>query len=139
TGSPCIYYVDEIGMTGGNDPECRKCMVWDPMQQNKELHQHVKQLIALRKQYRSLRRGEISFLHADDEMNYLIYKKTDGDETVLVIINRSDQKADIPIPLDARGKWLVNLLTGERFAAEAETLCTSLPPYGFVLYAIEHW
>ncbi|MBR2679509.1 MAG: alpha-glucosidase C-terminal domain-containing protein, partial [Exiguobacterium sp.] len=139
TGSPCIYYGDEIGMTGGNDPECRKCMVWDPEKQNKELYEHVKQLIALRKQYRALRRGDVAFLAADDEANHLVYKKTDGNETVMIIINRSNEAAEIPMPIDARGKWLVNLLTGERFAAEAETLCVSLPPYGFVLYAVESW
>lgn len=139
TGSPCIYYGDEIGMTGGNDPECRKCMVWDPEKQNKELYEHVKQLIALRKQYRALRRGDVAFLAADDEANHLVYEKTDGNETVMIIINRSNEAAEIPMPIDARGKWLVNLLTGERFAAEAETLCVSLPPYGFVLYAVESW
>ncbi len=25
-GSVCIYYGDEIGMTGTHDPGCRKCM-----------------------------------------------------------------------------------------------------------------
>jgi len=139
TGSPCIYYGDEIGMTGGNDPECRKCMVWDPEHQNRELLAHVKRLIALRKQHRALRRGDVSFLSADDNPNHLVYEKIDGAETVLVIINRSNDAADIPLPLDLRGKWLVDLLTGERFAAEAETLCASLPPYGFVLYKVESW
>lgn len=28
-GSPLIYYGDEIGMWGGNDPCCRKPMVWE--------------------------------------------------------------------------------------------------------------
>lgn len=24
-----VYYGDEIGMEGGSDPDCRKCMEWD--------------------------------------------------------------------------------------------------------------
>ncbi|WP_416374966.1 hypothetical protein [Spiroplasma clarkii] len=28
TGAPSIYYGDEIGMNGENDPWCRKCMEW---------------------------------------------------------------------------------------------------------------
>lgn len=28
TGSPCIYYGTEMGMTGGPDPDCRKPMDW---------------------------------------------------------------------------------------------------------------
>ena len=27
-GSPAIYYGDEVGMTGDNDPDCRRCMEW---------------------------------------------------------------------------------------------------------------
>ncbi|MDI5790906.1 hypothetical protein PO124_28285 [Bacillus licheniformis] len=29
TGSPCIYYGTEVGLDGGDDPLCRKCMVWE--------------------------------------------------------------------------------------------------------------
>ncbi|MFA6457748.1 MAG: glycoside hydrolase family 13 protein, partial [Bacteroidota bacterium] len=28
-GAPMIYYGDEIGMEGGKDPDCRRCMIWD--------------------------------------------------------------------------------------------------------------
>ncbi|EOT45513.1 MULTISPECIES: glycoside hydrolase family 13 protein [Enterococcus] len=48
-GVPCIYYGDEIGMTGEMDPDCRKCMVWDEQEQDLALKEFVKQLIALRK------------------------------------------------------------------------------------------
>ncbi|BBW97181.1 alpha-glycosidase [Geobacillus icigianus] len=137
TGSPCIYYGDEIGMTGGNDPGCRKCMIWDDDKQHRGLYEHVKQLIALRRQYRALRRGHIAVLHADEQTNQLVYEKTDGDETVVIIINRSNQAADIPLPFNAKKKRLVNLLTGERWAAEADGLSVSLPAYGFALYAVE--
>src|SRR4029078_12092089 len=29
-GAPCIYYGDEVGLTGGKDPESRKAFPWDP-------------------------------------------------------------------------------------------------------------
>lgn len=50
-GSPCIYYGTEIGMDGGNDPDCRKCMIWDEEKQDREMSQFVKELIAFRKKY----------------------------------------------------------------------------------------
>lgn len=28
-GTPYIYYGDEIGLDGGHDPYCRRCMIWD--------------------------------------------------------------------------------------------------------------
>lgn len=31
-GSPCIFYGTEIGMEGGHDPDCRRCMPWDEIE-----------------------------------------------------------------------------------------------------------
>ena len=28
-GAPCVYYGDEIGLEGGNDPDCRRAFPWD--------------------------------------------------------------------------------------------------------------
>ena len=50
-GSPCIYYGTETGMTGGNDPDCRKPMNWG---YNKELIPFFKLLIAIRKEYNEI-------------------------------------------------------------------------------------
>ena len=51
TGSPCIYYGTEIGMTGGPDPDCRRCMIWDKSQQDLRMFNFMKDLIAIRKKY----------------------------------------------------------------------------------------
>ncbi|WP_390887202.1 glycoside hydrolase family 13 protein [Fundicoccus culcitae] len=50
-GSPCLYYGTEMGLDGGNDPECRKVMPWDPEQQDLDMHAFVRQLIHLRREY----------------------------------------------------------------------------------------
>ncbi|QBO35434.1 alpha-glycosidase [Periweissella cryptocerci] len=50
-GTPCLYYGDEIGMTGKNDPDCRKCMDWDTTNWDTDLQTFIKQLISLRKTY----------------------------------------------------------------------------------------
>ena len=47
-GAPCIYYGDEIGLTGGHDPECRRSFPWDESRWNHDILAHVKKLIALR-------------------------------------------------------------------------------------------
>ena len=51
-GSPCIYYGTEIAIEGGADPDCRRCMPWDQIEQGNfaEITAQVKQLIALRKE-----------------------------------------------------------------------------------------
>ena len=52
-----IYYGDEIGMTGGKDPDCRKTMIWDEAQWDREIYQSTKALIRLRKEKKALQRG----------------------------------------------------------------------------------
>lgn len=48
-GTPCIFYGDEIGLTGDGDPDCRKCMEWDPDKQDRDLYEFYGSMIALRK------------------------------------------------------------------------------------------
>ena len=48
-GSPCIYYGTEIGMSGGPDPDCRRCMIWDEHQQDLKMFGFMKKLINIRK------------------------------------------------------------------------------------------
>lgn len=37
-GSPLIMYGDEAGMWGGNDPDCRKPMLWEDLQYDDEVY-----------------------------------------------------------------------------------------------------
>ena len=48
-GAPMIYYGDEVGMVGETDPDCRRGMIWDKKQQDREILQWYKRLIALAK------------------------------------------------------------------------------------------
>ena len=57
-GVPYIYYGDEIGLNGGDDPECRKCMEWKVENQDQELLSYYKQMIKIRKAYPALQRSE---------------------------------------------------------------------------------
>lgn len=48
-GSPMIYYGDEVGMVGLTDPDCRRGMLWDEAEQDRELFRWYQRLIALRR------------------------------------------------------------------------------------------
>ena len=63
-GAPCIYYGDEIGMEGREDPDCRRAYPWDPARQDGQLRAFVAGLIALRKSEPALRRGRFRLLEA---------------------------------------------------------------------------
>lgn len=47
-GMPCVYYGDEIGLTGGYDPDCRKGFPWDEAKWDTELRRHVQLLARLK-------------------------------------------------------------------------------------------
>ncbi|MBZ5960109.1 alpha-glycosidase [Leuconostoc gelidum subsp. gasicomitatum] len=50
-GTPDIYYGTEYGMTGDQDPDNRKPMVWNKHLQDHEMYDYFKKLIKLRRDY----------------------------------------------------------------------------------------
>ena len=50
-GTPCLYYGGEIGLEGKDDPDCRRCMIWDESKWNQPLNKFIKELIKIRNKY----------------------------------------------------------------------------------------
>ncbi|WP_409295317.1 glycoside hydrolase family 13 protein [Peribacillus sp. SCS-26] len=118
-GTPCIYYGDEIGMEGGMDPGCRRCMEWDESKQDRRLYHYIKTLISLRKTNKAFGpEGIVSSIEADDEKNTILIKKSYGDEELFVLYNHSDeaQALDLPEGCDAGAR---NLITGEVYSGSS--------------------
>lgn len=76
-GMPFLYYGDEVGMTGGPDPDCRRGMLWDPERQDREMYRYYRRLIALRKQYPTLTQGDPCRQWADDEQGMVFIRRKD--------------------------------------------------------------
>lgn len=132
-GTPCLYYGDEIGMTGEDDPGCRKCMIWEREKQDIHLFNHVKKLIALRKTYPIFANdGIFSFLSASSETNHIIYTKENENELLIGVMNNSSSSLNIPLPeLDLKDKMIHDIWNEKEYAAHAENLFISLKPYDF--------
>ncbi|MCH0399849.1 alpha-glycosidase, partial [Enterococcus faecium] len=79
-GSPCIYYGTEIGMTGEDDPDCRKCMIWEKEEQDLELFGFIKELVSLRKQLsKIISEGSTQWLIVNDREDKLYFtRKLEG-------------------------------------------------------------
>ena len=104
-GTPCIYYGDEIGMAGGQDPGCRACMIWDNSEQNRELFSYVQLLINLRKTEPVFGNGgSFRFIRADNESNSIIYEKYNDEKRIIFVVNNSDQQLTIPVVKELIGK-----------------------------------
>lgn len=133
-GSPCIYYGDEIGMTGENDPGCRKCMEWDREKQDRDLFDHVSKLIALRRTVPAFgNAGKFNFIEANDETNHVIYTKSTEDQTLVFVLNNSEKAITVAVPVSAsHGAKAVDLWTNEEAGSDSVTL----EPYGFKILSI---
>ncbi|QGP90952.1 Neopullulanase 2 [Neomoorella glycerini] len=89
-GAPLIYYGDELGMTGGPDPDCRRTMPWEPRAWDQDLLNFYRRLIALRQRLLPLRRGYFQPLFTDDRADVYAYARRLAGERVIVILNAGD-------------------------------------------------
>jgi glycosidase len=132
-GAPMIYYGDEVGMWGGNDPDCRKPMVWDDIAYddevtnpdgskhapdkvavNHDLLDHYKKLIAIRNNHPALQVGSYKTVLTDDEKGILIFERKYKHETIFVVINNGDNAYEFDTSLFEKGA-LIDLITGKSF------------------------
>ena len=132
-GTPCVFYGDEIGLTGEGDPDCRKCMEWDRSKQDRELYDFYKLMIALRKKHIALRQGRFRFLHAEHGDPCIIYERMDELMHFTVWMNNTPEPRTLTHPMQT-SDWRDGL-TEEPVAPAGGVMNVSLDPYGFrILY-----
>ncbi|OOM81915.1 cyclomaltodextrinase [Clostridium puniceum] len=105
-GVPYIYYGDEIGLYGGEEPESRRCMIWNEEKQSRELFNLYKELILIRKNNLALVYGLYKTLHC--EGNLLVFERCYKDERIVIAINNEDKPVEIPLLLNTKVKNLIN-------------------------------
>lgn len=99
-GAPNIYYGDEIGMTGSNDPHSRRAFPWDaPESWDHGLRDTVKQLIALRRAAPVLRQG--AFRPLLGERGAAAYARELAGQTAVVAFNSSQTNRHVQLPWSA--------------------------------------
>lgn len=87
-GVPCIYYGDEIGMEGGPDPDCRRCMPWDEAAWDHELRAWFQALARLRREAPALRWGGFQQLYAAGDT--VAFLREAPEERLVVVARRAD-------------------------------------------------
>lgn len=125
-GVPCLYYGDEVGLDGDDDPFCRKPFPWDETEWNSELFALSCRLAALRHQSMALRHGGCQVVYCRDET--LMFVRAYQRETLLVAIQRSgDAQCSLPLtPLLAAGRWQREVGEGV-LTGDADCLNLALP------------
>ncbi|WNR47131.1 alpha-glycosidase [Paenibacillus roseipurpureus] len=137
-GTPCIYYGDEIGLSGGGDPDCRRCMEWDASLQDRDLFAFYRGLIALRQGSKALRTGALRFLHAKPGDARLVLERVHEDgEHLLIFVNASRRSAQLSVKGLGERRWRDALGGDAAPEASGGHLRLRLPAYGYAVLRAE--
>ena len=98
-GAPTVYYGDEAGLTGDDDPDDRRTMPSLKTAADNNLFKHYQALNNLRLNQDVLVNGDFKVLLADDASDLLAYGRKTDSQGAVVIINRSAQTQTFTIPV----------------------------------------
>lgn len=130
-GAPSVYYGDELGMSGGADPDNRRGMRWDLANPDNDVLALYRKLIALRNQHEVLQSGDPIRLAADDASGIAAYGRVLNGKSAVVVFNRSDKTQSAKVALSGTPvaqTTYVDVLNGKPVSASAGTVSVSLPP-----------
>lgn len=158
-GAPMIYYGEEAGMWGGDDPDCRKPMLWSDLQYeherhhpygkprpndenkfNSELFQWYAQLSHIRASHPVLQTGACEFLLTDDKKDVLAYLRSEGQSQVLVVLNNSHTSQELTLRVPASIKtqqWKGLLERVNVSSAQGILTLTLLPKSGNIFESVQ--
>lgn len=93
-GAPTIYYGDELGMVGADDPDDRRPMIWG--QGNQALVEWYAKLAKIRSNYTALRTGSVEMVETEEE-TILSYVRRDEEAAVLVMMNNGEAAVETTV------------------------------------------
>jgi glycosidase len=132
-GLPVIYYGDEIGSYGGNDPDNRKMMRFEHLtDKERELQAETRALLSIRKESIPLIYGDFRS-HFVDGASYVFSRNYLG-QSVFVLLNNSatPQKISFPMDQDQSISWKVGR-NGAKIIRENGMISIEIPPYAYEL------
>lgn len=136
-GLPVIYYGDEIGMPGGNDPDNRRMMRFKDLDEHEiQLKKTVEKLTHLRTSNMALMYGEFEPLLLSKDV--YAYCRTYFEDIVIVVMNKSRKPATAEFELPER---FADIQLNSHFGHEADVsgkkIVLDLGPLDFDVYTVK--
>ncbi|MFR1974295.1 MAG: glycoside hydrolase family 13 protein [Oscillospiraceae bacterium] len=126
-GSPTLYYGDEAGMQGFEDPLNRGTYPWGG--EDGSLLAFFRRLGQLRAERISMQCGIIRYLHAQG--GGLVVERLHGTERTVTALNAGDTPLELTLPWD--GRLCIDAVTGQQFLSQNGTVRLTLPPLDGVI------
>ncbi|MER2600634.1 MAG: glycoside hydrolase family 13 protein [Caldilineales bacterium] len=107
-GAPSIYYGDEVGVSGGGDPDNRRTFPWPDINggvngngdsYDADMYNHFKTLLAIRNAHPALRGGDVRTLLVNDAGGLYSYLRLDSSEALVVVLNNTTAAGTATIPV----------------------------------------
>jgi glycosidase len=137
-GAPTIYYGDEMGMVGCDDPDNRRGTTWG--KGDKDLVEWYAQMTAIRSAYENLRTGDVAVATVDDSLknDVMAYVRSNDSDKALVAANRLGNETTVTIttPGIEDGTVLTNIInTGktEKYTVKDGKVTVTIPAYRGVI------
>jgi glycosidase len=127
-GLPVIYYGSEFGMTGVDDPDNRRMMRFGDQLSLFEKHMlnETKKIVKMRNQHSALRYGDFYTLLADTSV--YAYVRSDFNERLLVILNKTERKQDVVLHLPKiyQAQTLTDVQSGEKVSVQQNQISVTI-------------
>ena len=95
-----IYYGDEIGLNGGNEPNNREAFPWnDEGSWDLNLQNYIREIMNIKSSNNILKYGNFQLL--PNQNDAIVFRRALRDKSLLCIFNRSEDQKNIKIPSTA--------------------------------------
>ena len=95
-----IYYGDEIGLNGGNEPNNREAFPWnDESTWDLNLQNYIREIMDIKSSNNILKYGNFQLL--PNQNDAIVFRRALRDKSLLCIFNRSEHQKNIKIPSTA--------------------------------------
>ncbi len=160
-GSPMIYYGDEVGMWGADDPHDRKPMIWDNLkydnekitaasgfkkglgtykvEQNKDLLNFYKKIISIHDENPVLQKGDLKFVYSNNNKKTFAFERNLDNEKILALFNIGNESDSLEITLGKYKYPYEELLTHETGTIQGSAdfpgkMEINIPSNSFLIY-----
>ncbi|WP_054870560.1 alpha-amylase family glycosyl hydrolase [Caloranaerobacter sp. TR13] len=129
-GIPIIYYGTEIAMQGGDDPDNRRDMEWDKID-NSEMLSYFKKLTSLRNSNEALYNGDFELLNYDSY--FLSYIRKKGNSKFIIIYNLQTKEKDVTINLKDNNSSYTDVFNNKTYHSKNGSLNITLKPLEVII------